>query len=157
MKLRGKEGKYIVKKAVEDLLPHDIIYRKKMGFPTPLREWLLRPSAPTRLVDYLRDPDGLLAAYVESGTSSTTCSSKHYSGQCDATDRIWRLLNLQIWGDMYLTGRRERVLGGPHARVQPRRATRMKILWVKSEFLHPTTRGGQIRTLEIVKRLHRSA
>ena len=30
----------------------------------------------------------------------------------------------------------------------------MKILWVKADFLHPTTRGGQIRTLEIVKRLH---
>jgi len=30
----------------------------------------------------------------------------------------------------------------------------MRILWVKSDFLHPTTRGGQIRTLEIVKRLH---
>lgn len=31
----------------------------------------------------------------------------------------------------------------------------VKILWVKTDFLHPTTRGGQIRTLEIVKRLHR--
>jgi len=31
----------------------------------------------------------------------------------------------------------------------------MKILWVKSDFLHPTTRGGQIRTLEMLKRLHR--
>ena len=31
----------------------------------------------------------------------------------------------------------------------------MKLLWVKNDFLHPTTRGGQIRTLEIVKRLHR--
>ncbi|MGC2108516.1 MAG: glycosyltransferase family 4 protein [Candidatus Korobacteraceae bacterium] len=30
----------------------------------------------------------------------------------------------------------------------------MRILWVKCDFLHPTTRGGQIRTLEIVKRLH---
>ena len=30
----------------------------------------------------------------------------------------------------------------------------MKILWVKTDFLHPTTRGGQIRTLEMVKRLH---
>ena len=30
----------------------------------------------------------------------------------------------------------------------------MRILWVKTDFLHPTTRGGQIRTLEIVKRLH---
>jgi glycosyltransferase involved in cell wall biosynthesis len=31
----------------------------------------------------------------------------------------------------------------------------MKVLWVKSDFLHPTTRGGQIRTLEMLRRLHR--
>jgi glycosyltransferase involved in cell wall biosynthesis len=31
----------------------------------------------------------------------------------------------------------------------------MKILWVKSDFLHPATKGGQIRTLETLKRLHR--
>lgn len=30
----------------------------------------------------------------------------------------------------------------------------MKILWVKSDFLHPTTKGGQIRTLETLRRLH---
>ena len=30
----------------------------------------------------------------------------------------------------------------------------MRILWVKSDFLHPTTRGGQIRTLEMLRRLH---
>src|ERR1700733_14058446 len=30
----------------------------------------------------------------------------------------------------------------------------MKILWVNPDFLHPATRGGQIRTLEILKRLH---
>jgi hypothetical protein len=31
---------------------------------------------------------------------------------------------------------------------------RLKILWVKTDFLHPTTRGGQIRTLELLKQLH---
>jgi len=31
----------------------------------------------------------------------------------------------------------------------------MKILWLKGDFLHPTTRGGKIRTLEMLKRLHR--
>lgn len=30
----------------------------------------------------------------------------------------------------------------------------MKLLWVKSDFLHPTDRGGQIRTLEMIRRLH---
>jgi len=32
---RGGVGKYILKRAVEDILPHDIVYRKKMGFPRP--------------------------------------------------------------------------------------------------------------------------
>src|SRR5579875_1825080 len=31
----------------------------------------------------------------------------------------------------------------------------MKILWVKTDFLHPTTRGGQIRTLEMLRQLHK--
>ncbi len=31
----------------------------------------------------------------------------------------------------------------------------MKLLWVKTDFLHPTTRGGQIRTLELLRELHR--
>jgi glycosyltransferase involved in cell wall biosynthesis len=30
----------------------------------------------------------------------------------------------------------------------------MKLLWVKTDYLHPTDRGGQIRTLEMLKRLH---
>src|ERR1700722_12672978 len=30
----------------------------------------------------------------------------------------------------------------------------MKILWVKSDLLHPTTKGGHIRTLEMLRRLH---
>jgi polysaccharide biosynthesis protein PslH len=31
----------------------------------------------------------------------------------------------------------------------------VKVLWVKTDFLHPTRRGGQIRTLEMLKQLHR--
>src|SRR6202022_420969 len=37
LKIRGGTQKYILKKAVEDLLPRDTTYRKKMRFPTPLR------------------------------------------------------------------------------------------------------------------------
>ena len=105
MKLRGKEGKYILKKAVGDLLSEDIIYRKKMGFPTPIRDWLLHDRAKV-LINYLHDPNGILDAYVKREFLEDLLR-KHYSGQCDSTDQIWRLLNLQLWGDMYLTGRRE--------------------------------------------------
>jgi asparagine synthase (glutamine-hydrolysing) len=110
MKLRGKQGKYIMKKAVEDLLPHNIIYRKKMGFPTPITAWLMQDQAKT-IREYLRDPEGLLAAYVNFEYLDDLLD-KHDRGLHDATDRIWRLLNLQVWGDMYLTGRREQFWEG---------------------------------------------
>jgi asparagine synthase (glutamine-hydrolysing) len=110
LKVRNGTGKYILKRAVEDLLPHDIIYRKKMGFPTPLRQWLSGPEA-EGLLGLLTNPEGLLAPYVN-GRKLDTLLTRHRSGQEDATDRIWRLLNLQIWGDMFLTGNRERWSNG---------------------------------------------
>jgi len=110
MKLHDGTAKYIFKKAVEDLLPPSITYRKKMGFPTPLRQWLLDPRAQP-LVKLLEEPDGLLASYCDR-TQLRTLLEQHAGGQQDATDRIWRLLNLQIWGDVFLTGRRERWAGG---------------------------------------------
>jgi asparagine synthase (glutamine-hydrolysing) len=105
LKLRGGEGKYIVKKAVEDLLPADIIYRRKMGFPTPLRQWLADPRA-GRLFDLLTARNGLLAAYLDRAQIDALIE-RQKSGRYDATDRLWRLLNLQLWGDLFLTGKRE--------------------------------------------------
>jgi len=110
LKLRDGAGKYIVKKAVEGLLPPEIIYRRKMGFPTPLRDWLLTPRAQS-LFDWLRDPDGLVAAYIEKPTLEELLK-KQQAGAEDGTDRIWRLLTLQAWGDIFLTGRRDRIWDG---------------------------------------------
>ena len=39
-KLRGSKGKYILKKAVEPLLPSGILHRKKKGFGIPIADWL---------------------------------------------------------------------------------------------------------------------
>jgi asparagine synthase (glutamine-hydrolysing) len=105
LKIRGGTQKYILKKAVEDLLPREITYRKKMGFPTPLRQWLLDPRAEP-LYAALRSREGLLASHFDMREVESLIH-RHRSGFEDATDRIWRLLNLQIWGDLFITGRRE--------------------------------------------------
>jgi asparagine synthase (glutamine-hydrolysing) len=104
MKLRGATGKYIFKKAVEDVLPHDILYRKKMGFPTPLRAWLRAPEA-SGLLAMLRSRDGLLDSLLDARAVDDLLE-RHTGGIEDATDRIWRLLNLQLWGDIFITGKR---------------------------------------------------
>jgi asparagine synthase (glutamine-hydrolysing) len=105
LKLHGAEGKYIVKRSVEDLLPREIVYRRKMGFPTPIRQWLLDPGADA-LYSILRARDGLLAAYIDSSVLDRLLE-RHIRGVEDATDRIWRLLNLEVWGDLFLTGKQE--------------------------------------------------
>src|ERR1051326_4721688 len=44
VQLKGLSGKNILKKAMEDLLPHSILYRPKLGFPTPWSGWLAGPQ-----------------------------------------------------------------------------------------------------------------
>ena len=43
LKVRNGEGKYLLKKAMEPLLPHDLLYRQKMGFAVPLGRWFRGP------------------------------------------------------------------------------------------------------------------
>ena len=104
MKIRGKVQKYVLKEAVSELLPASIIHRPKMGFPTPLRQWLRQPAA-APLLDSLLDRDGLIASCLDMD-SVRALIGEHRSGLHDGTDRLWNLLNLQIWGDTFLTGRR---------------------------------------------------
>jgi asparagine synthase (glutamine-hydrolysing) len=105
LKINGGTQKYILKKAVEDLLPHSIICRKKMGFPTPIRSWLLDPKVEP-LYAALRSRDGFLASYLDRREVESLID-RHRPGFEDATGRIRRLLNLQLWGDLFITGRRE--------------------------------------------------
>ena len=102
LKLRGREGKYILKKAIEDILPQDIVYRTKMGFPTPLKSWLLHPSAGF-VYRTIEDPGGLLSDYLDRRVVSNLLE-RHRAGAEDATDRIWNLYNLQTWGNIFLRG-----------------------------------------------------
>jgi len=102
LKINGRHGKYILKRAVEDLLPHDIVYRKKMGFPTPVRHWL-RSAQAAPLLASLQDRNGLVAQYLDRRALNAMLE-RHTSGRLDGTDRIWRLVNLQLWGQMFLSG-----------------------------------------------------
>lgn len=108
LKIRGGEQKYVLKKAVEDILPHDIVYRTKMGFPTPMRQWLSDPAV-TPLLDQLTSRDGFLSSCLDV-TALSSLLDRHRSGTEDATDRIWRLLNLQLWGALYFMGQKDSLL-----------------------------------------------
>ncbi len=103
LKIREGKGKYILRKAVESLLPESVLTRKKMGFPTPIKNWLLDARA-NALYAKLQEPDGFIASYLDMGRVKMLIE-EHRSHKIDATDRIWRLLNLQYWGEIFLSGR----------------------------------------------------
>jgi len=104
LKIRKGVQKYVFKKAVEDLLPREIVYRKKMGFPTPLRSWL-RSTRSDELFKALRSKDGLVAHYCDlNGVNDLI--DRNRMGVEDCTDRIWRLLTFQIWGQVFISGNR---------------------------------------------------
>ena len=105
LKIRNGSGKDILKRAVADLIPPEVLQRTKMGFPTPLRKWLMDPRA-QRILSVLERSDGLIASYVDRKALASLLT-RHRSGLEDATDRIWRLFNLELWSDIFLAGRRE--------------------------------------------------
>ncbi len=45
MRIRGQQGKWLMKKTMQDYLPKDILYRPKMGFVTPIDQWFRGPLA----------------------------------------------------------------------------------------------------------------
>jgi asparagine synthase (glutamine-hydrolysing) len=91
----GMAGKTILKSAVEDLLPHEIIYRGKMGFPTPWSHWLAGPQLDD--VERLLLEDRAIDRGYFRREYLTRLFAEHRSGHRDHGTRIWRLLNLELW------------------------------------------------------------
>ena len=100
--IRGLSGKLILKQAVADLLPPEIIFRKKMGFPTPWTQWL-GGSKFDELEDTLCEPRTIERGLFRRDTVKNIFAD-HRSGRRDNADRIWRLLNLELWQRVFLDG-----------------------------------------------------
>ncbi|MGA1985107.1 MAG: asparagine synthase (glutamine-hydrolyzing) [Candidatus Sulfotelmatobacter sp.] len=95
-------GKGILKKAVADLLPRSIVHRPKLGFPTPWSQWLAGPrlEAIQGLLLEKRSTDRgfFKPAAIE------RLFQEHQARYRDHCDRIWRLLNFELWHRVCLEG-----------------------------------------------------
>jgi asparagine synthase (glutamine-hydrolysing) len=111
VQIQGLAGKRILKKAVEDLLPHSIMYRQKLGFPTPWSGWLAGPRLQT-IRDMLLEPRSLNRGYFRREAIEKLFHD-HFSHHRDNQDRIWRLLNLELWHRVCLEGESHAEVGYP--------------------------------------------
>jgi asparagine synthase (glutamine-hydrolysing) len=95
VQLKGLTGKNVLKKAMEDLLPHSILYRPKLGFPTPWSGWLAGPRLDS-IEKLLLEPRSIRRGYFKPEAISRLFA-EHRTNYRDNYDRIWRLLNLELW------------------------------------------------------------
>ncbi|MGI4848401.1 MAG: XrtA/PEP-CTERM system amidotransferase [Janthinobacterium lividum] len=95
LKLKGQQGKYILKKSLEPLLSDDILYRDKMGFSIPLARWLRGP-----LKDRLR-LSVLGPTLAQTGIFDMRfleeMVEQHLSGRRDYSASLWTVLMFEAF------------------------------------------------------------
>lgn len=109
LKLKGFEKRYIFKQAMKDILPDNVLHKKKHGFGVPLAQWLLRdPGMSTFVQDVLRDPRtrqrGIFRSSFFTRLMTLHQDQPNYYGEI-----IWYLVVLELWHRRHLEVRRERV------------------------------------------------
>ena len=100
LKLRGMNGKYIFKKAVEKILPQSVLRRKKMGFAVPLARWFRSDLKELAYgVMFSRNGNNLM-----NRASMLRVWQEHQSGLRDRSTELWTLLMFSLWEQQFMTG-----------------------------------------------------
>ena len=94
-KLNGS-GKYILKRAIRDFIPADIIERKKMGFPVPIEQWFRKDGLLSPRLDCLLDSGSFVCEVLERrGIEKLVV--QHRTGRRNHAEDLWILLSLELW------------------------------------------------------------
>jgi asparagine synthase (glutamine-hydrolysing) len=95
LKLRGLKRKYILKRALEQVLPRDVVWRKKAGFGAPIRSWLRGPLRP--LVSDLLSEETIRRRGLFRPKEVMRVVADNTSGREDNSLQVFQLLGLELW------------------------------------------------------------
>jgi len=93
MRLRGGTGKWLMKRALEPYLPKDTLYRRKMGFVTPISTWFRGPLA-DRAAAVARSPILADLGWFSPGVIARIAAD-HKAGKAEHGRLLWQLLMLE--------------------------------------------------------------
>jgi asparagine synthase (glutamine-hydrolysing) len=102
LKLRGDQPKYVLKKAVEGIIPSNIIHRPKQGFHAPTTEWFRGPLADYARHRILDSPMRKEAYFDYDGISRLLAA--HAAGRKHG-QTIWSILNFTMWWERWFGSR----------------------------------------------------
>lgn len=100
MKLNGFKSKYILRKAMERILPKEILYRNKQGFSIPIKNWLKDELKP--LMEDMLSPKRIRREGLFNPEYIDRLKAEHLSGVANHSHRLWSLMVFEIWQDLYL-------------------------------------------------------
>jgi len=100
LKLYQGEKKHILKKAFRNLLPDDILYRKKMGFSVPLAHWLRNELKSTGEKKLFASDSGLSNFFDMAEIKKIW--QEHQHGVRDHSAALWSLLMFEFWWGNYI-------------------------------------------------------
>ena len=102
LKVRMWQTKAIFREAVRDIIPAEILTRKKMGFPVPVGRWLRNDFWPV-VHEFVLSPRATSRGYFDRA-SLARMADEHRSGRGKHGDRLWLLVNLEIWQRVFCEG-----------------------------------------------------
>ena len=100
-KLRGMTTKHILREAVRDLLPPEILARGKMGFPVPFGAWMRGPHEAVVREFVLGERARARGLFDHAAVG--TIAAEHARG-VNHDERLWALVNLEIWQRIFFDG-----------------------------------------------------
>ena len=100
LKVKGATGKHILKRALESVLPKDVLYQPKRGFGAPTREWFRGPEGDS-LIQQLMNSSIRKRNFFDYGFIERL-ADEHRREQRDWSANLWCLLNLSVWYDRWI-------------------------------------------------------
>jgi asparagine synthase (glutamine-hydrolysing) len=102
IKMRGGKLKHLLKQALRDTLPDEILYRRKRGFGAPMGAWLRGQLLP--LMQQILSPESIKARDLFNPQAVQQVMDEHMAQQADHTDHLQALMNLELWCRLFLDG-----------------------------------------------------
>ena len=103
LRIANGTTKYILRKAVEGIVPDDVLYRKKLGFPVPIRHWLKDEMYEwaLKIINDSQTDQLINKKYV------VDLLNKHRVGKQDYSRKIWVMLTFMVWHRVYIEDKEE--------------------------------------------------
>ncbi len=103
LKLKGLQEKYILRQAVREILPREIVQRKKRGLAAPIRQWLGH-DLPGFATELLSERSLREKGYFSPERVSHLLR-QHRAGQGNWASELLGVLGVQLWDDLFVRGK----------------------------------------------------